>query len=125
MATEKEGPNYIMAFLMILIIIFIFGKNYVYKNTAIKLSKDPKNIIEGCLFLEKKYSKANGTPMFDVNIDGKVYTTMYTMVYDFPIINKISNFENNLSKDVSCYKVKYIKVKILFIEKRYLYDLVE
>lgn len=57
MATEKEGPNYIMAFLMILIIIFIFGKNYVYKNTAIKLSKDPKNIIEGCLFLEKNIHK--------------------------------------------------------------------
>ncbi|WP_089606516.1 hypothetical protein [Acinetobacter piscicola] len=87
MATENEGPNYIMAFLIIL--IFIFGRNYVYKEKAIKLSKDPKNIIEGCLFLERKYSKANGTPMYDVNIDGKVYTLMYTTIYDFPIRNKI------------------------------------
>jgi len=125
MATENEGPNYIMAFLIILIVIFIFGRNYLYKETAIKLSKDPKNIIEGCLFLEKKYSKANGTPMYDVNIDGKVYTLMYTRIYDFPIGKKLLNFRNNLSKDVPCYKVKYIKVKILFMEKRYLYDLVD
>jgi len=73
----------------------------------------------------KKYSKANGTPMYDVNIDGKVYTLMYTRIYDFPVGKKLLNFRNNLSKDVSCYKVKYIKVKILFMEKRYLYDLVE
>ncbi|MEG2471658.1 hypothetical protein [Acinetobacter sp.] len=57
MATKNEGPNYIMAFLIILIIIFIFGKDYAYKETAIKLSKDPKNIIEGCLFLEKNIQK--------------------------------------------------------------------
>lgn len=125
MAKKNEGPNYLLAFFVVMIVICIFGGNYVYKNTARELAKDSKNIIEGCLFLEKKYYKSDGVPMYDVNIDGKVYNVALIMIFDFPIGNKIREFNSNLSKDVPCYKVKYIKVRILFMEKRYLYDLVD
>ena len=77
------------------------------------------------MYLDKKYSYKNVFPEYDVNIDGKVYNYKYIDVLDFPFNGKSYNFYKDIRKEVSCYKVKYIKVKILFIERRFVYDLID
>lgn len=77
--------------------------------------------------MEKKYRHRNssGVFLYDVNIDGKVYSALDIRISGFPYYSKQFDFEKRMDANISCYKVKYIKVGYLFFERRYIYDLVE
>jgi len=89
------------------------------------LALDDKNIIRGCLFLEKKYRHRNSSDflLYDVNVDGKVYSTMDISISGFPYYAKKFAFERKMDVNISCYKIEYVKVGYWFFERRYIYDL--
>ncbi|ENW03830.1 hypothetical protein [Acinetobacter beijerinckii] len=114
---------------IVIIIIFVgisyFIADYLCKLKAVELSEKQDSIVHGCLSLKKSYSDKNAYKDYDVDIDGKEYVIRRIFISDFPFVDKYHNFIKNINKNVSCYKIKYVKVKFLFVEKRYIYDLVE
>ncbi len=61
---------------------------------------------------------------YDVDIDGKTYNIRYIVIDGVPFFYKYYSFKNTVEVNNSCYKVKYVKVKFLFWERRYIYDLI-
>ena len=108
-----------------MVIIHPFVGDYFFEKRARQLVLDDKNIMRGCLFLEKKYRHRNssGFLLYDVNIDGKVYSTLGISISGFPYYAKQFSFERKMDVKISCYKVEYVKVGYLFFERRYVYDL--
>jgi len=94
---------------------------------ARELSLDDKEILVGCLSLENKYHhrRSSDSWKYDVNIDGKIYNTLDIRISGFPYYSKQFSFEEKIDQNVSCYRVKYVKVGYLFFERRYIYDLVD
>ena len=79
-----------------MVIIQPFISDYFFEKRARQLALDDKNIIRGCLFLEKKYRHRNSSDflLYDVNIDGKVYSTMDISISGFPYYAKKFAFES-------------------------------
>jgi len=108
-----------------MVIIQPFISDYFFEKRARQLALDDKNIIRGCLFLEKKYRHTNSSDflLYDVNVDGKVYSTMDISISGFPYYAKKFAFERKMDVNISCYKIEYVKVGYWFFERRYIYDL--
>ncbi|TXI81469.1 MAG: hypothetical protein E6Q39_01200 [Crocinitomicaceae bacterium] len=66
----KSGLLGVLCFIFTM--VFMFGEDYLFEKKAKNLARDEKNIVEGCLYLKKKYSY-KGAEKYDVDIDGKIY----------------------------------------------------
>lgn len=119
--------SFLIRILIVCVIVYPFLKDYFFENRAKELAKNNENIVEGCLFLEKKYRYRNSSDVFlyDVNIAGRIYNTSDIVIDDFPFYSQRYEFERNLDINVPCYKVKYVKVGFSFFEVRYIYDVVD
>lgn len=127
---ENSKSNYntwivLIFFLLITCVVLYIYMDFFCKEQAIKKSKDKGNIYYGCLYLEKKFSDKNGYVDYKVNIDGRNYLLRKIFIGEFPFANDYGDFKENIKKDISCYRIEYIKVDMFFIEKRYIYSLVK
>ena len=91
-----------------MVIIQPFISDYFFEKRARQLALDDKNIIRGCLFLEKKYRHRNSSDflLYDVNVDGKVYSTMDISISGFPYYAKQFTFERKKYLSRLNHKVK-------------------
>lgn len=125
MCCDGEGNvKFIIYPILIMVIIHPFIGDYFFEKRARQLALDDKNIIRGCLFLEKKYRHRNSSDflLYDVNVDGKVYSTLDISISGFPYYAKQFDFERKMDVNISCYKIEYVKVGYWFFERRYIYD---
>lgn len=69
----------------------------IFLKKARGFAVNNKNIIIGCLSMEKKYLHRNSSDdyLYDVNIDGKVYSTLDIRISGFSYCCKQFGFEKN------------------------------
>jgi len=125
MESNKGYPRfYIFACLTLIPVVYFgyFAKEYFLMEKA-REYKIKNKVNVGCLFLEKKYQTKHGIDKFEVNIDGNKYLLSDVVVKGFPFKKKYYNFQKEISNEKACYRVSYVKVKILFFKRSFIYDL--
>lgn len=110
-------------FLIFISLLLYFLLGYCFSEKAKKLSYNNININNGCLFFVKKYSDKNGFMDYEIIIDGEKTLLRHANISSFPFASKYYKFKNKLNENHGCYKISYIRVEFLKLERVYIYDL--
>lgn len=123
---ELKIKKYFIYSIILLLFCFVlfFLKNFLFSEKAKKYANNNQNITNGCLIFVKKFSDKNGFVDYEVKVDGKKLILRHAVIDDFPFVYKYYYFKNELNRDHGCYNILYIKVKILNMERIYIYDLI-
>lgn len=109
---------------MLLFIIVYFVRENFYVERAKQYAKNKNNIVNGCLILKRKFSDKNGFKDYEVEVSGNSFILRHAVIKEFPFALKYYYFKQGLGGDNFCYRVDYVKVSFLFIERIYIYDLI-
>ncbi|WP_089606517.1 hypothetical protein [Acinetobacter piscicola] len=112
-----------LLFLLLFIIVYFVRENF-YVEMAKQYAKNKNNIVNGCLILKKNFSDKNSFMDYEVEVGGNSFILRHAVIKEFPFAHKYYYFKQELGDDNVCYRIDYVKVNFLFLERIYIYDLI-
>jgi hypothetical protein len=121
----KQKPIY-YSLIVYGILFLIFFKFFMdicgYFYIAEYKSKNPLNVIEGCVYYSGVYKTKNSNDLY-LSMDGYVFNSFNVTVKEFPFYYKQKVFFKNIHEDkISCKKIKYIEINLILTKKIFIYD---